>query len=221
MYKGSKNGAGTYQTIINWLPPHEVYIEPFLGSGAILNNKKPASKRNIGIEIDPATIAKFSYNSCAEIINDCGITYLKELPKDRKDILIYADPPYPKQSIKSEKNLYGHIMTNKEHEKLLEILLSMKSRVAISTYKNDIYSDMLSSWNCIEYKSMTRQGLATELLYMNYPKPIRLHDYGFLGQNFTDRQRIKRKIKRHVNVLDRLPILERNAILDGINRQSY
>ena len=31
-YPGGKNGAGIYQRIINHMPPHETYIEAFLGS---------------------------------------------------------------------------------------------------------------------------------------------------------------------------------------------
>jgi hypothetical protein len=33
-YPGGKNGLGVYQAIINRMPPHQVYIEPFLGLGA-------------------------------------------------------------------------------------------------------------------------------------------------------------------------------------------
>jgi hypothetical protein len=32
-YPGGKGGAGVYQMIINQIPPHRVYIEPFLGGG--------------------------------------------------------------------------------------------------------------------------------------------------------------------------------------------
>jgi hypothetical protein len=42
VYAGGKNGAGVYQTIINLMPPHDVYIEPFLGGGAIMRQKRPA-----------------------------------------------------------------------------------------------------------------------------------------------------------------------------------
>ena len=52
-YPGGKGGV--YQKLINLMPPHEVYIETYLGGGAVIRNKKPA-KRNIGIEIDPNTM---------------------------------------------------------------------------------------------------------------------------------------------------------------------
>jgi hypothetical protein len=54
-YPGGKNGAGVYQTLINRMPPHTTYIEPFLGSGAIMRLKRPAHV-NIGIDRDPAVI---------------------------------------------------------------------------------------------------------------------------------------------------------------------
>ena len=42
-YPGGKRGAGVYQTIINLMPPHDVYIEPFWGGGAIKRQKRPGA----------------------------------------------------------------------------------------------------------------------------------------------------------------------------------
>lgn len=88
--------------------------------------------------------------------------------------------------------------------------------VAISTYDNPLYSKMLKGWNCIEISTATRQGPATELLYMNYPTPKKLHDYRYLGKNFTDRQRIQRKIKGKINQLLKLDPLESMAICEAV-----
>lgn len=54
-FPGGKAGAGTYQTIINQIPPHAVYIEPFLGAGAILRHKRPAA-RSCAVEIDGSVL---------------------------------------------------------------------------------------------------------------------------------------------------------------------
>jgi DNA adenine methylase len=51
-YPGGKAGDGVYQRIINLMPPHRVYIEPFLGGAAILRMKRPASL-NVAIDRDP------------------------------------------------------------------------------------------------------------------------------------------------------------------------
>jgi site-specific DNA-adenine methylase len=65
-YPGGKNGAGVYQTLINHMPPHTTYIEPFLGSGAIMRLKRPA-RVNIGIDLDPEVIAQWQARIVASI----------------------------------------------------------------------------------------------------------------------------------------------------------
>jgi DNA adenine methylase len=56
-YPGGKGGAGVYQTIINGMPRHEVYVEPFLGGGAVMAAKRPAGL-NIGVDLDAEVIAQ-------------------------------------------------------------------------------------------------------------------------------------------------------------------
>ena len=59
-YLGSKNGPGVYQVIINLMPPHDLYVEPFFGSGSLML-KKPPSSVHIGVEIDPDAVNQFDY----------------------------------------------------------------------------------------------------------------------------------------------------------------
>jgi hypothetical protein len=54
-YPGGKGGAGVYQTIINQMPVHATYIEPFVGGGAIMALKRPA-QWNIGIDLDAEAV---------------------------------------------------------------------------------------------------------------------------------------------------------------------
>ncbi len=58
-YPGGKAGSGVYQKIINQIPPHNVYIEPFLGGGAILRFKRPAPTASIGIDADETALTRF------------------------------------------------------------------------------------------------------------------------------------------------------------------
>lgn len=215
-YPGGKNGAGTYQEIICQFPPHRRYIELFLGSGAIINRKKPALE-NYGVELNRSTIDKFTYTSAATIIHADVYTWLQE---NRhlidKHTLIYLDPPYPLDAIKSQLPLYEKHLSDENHHHLLRILLELPAMIVISSYENEIYNSHLKNWRKHFYQNTTRQGLATECLYMNYPEPTELHDYNFLGKNFTDRQRIKRKITREIKKLLALPALERNAIISEI-----
>jgi hypothetical protein len=43
-----------------------------------------------------------------------------------------------------------------------------------------------------------------------------LHDYRYLGEDFRERERIKRKKQRWVNRLHTMPTLERRALLNAI-----
>ncbi|HKJ76126.1 MAG TPA: DNA adenine methylase, partial [Gammaproteobacteria bacterium] len=59
----------------------------------------------------------------------------------------------------------------------------------------------------------TRGGPRTEALWLSFPAPLELHDYRFLGRDFTDRQRIKRKRARWRRRLQDMEPQERYAIL--------
>src|SRR4051812_1634408 len=61
-YPGGKSGSGVYQALINLIPPHSVYVEPFLGGGAVMRCKLPA-RLSIGIDLDPDVIAGWSTSS--------------------------------------------------------------------------------------------------------------------------------------------------------------
>ncbi len=54
-FTGSKNGAGVFQRIISWMPPHDLYIEPFAGRAAVFRRKRPA-RYSVLIDSDPTAI---------------------------------------------------------------------------------------------------------------------------------------------------------------------
>jgi site-specific DNA-adenine methylase len=199
------------------MPPHKNYIELFLGSGAVIRNKRPAAV-NIGVDRDRSLIDIFNYpremtfydQGCFEFLANNYIQY-------RKDTYIYADPPYLFDTRFSDRPMYKYEFTDEDHERLLKELVKLDCMVSISGYESKLYNERLKGWRKVFYYQVDRAGRRRkECLYCNYPKPEQLHDYGHLGQDFTERQRIKRKINRHVNRLLSLPTLERNAILNAI-----
>jgi DNA adenine methylase len=213
---GGKGGNGTYQSIINKIPPHERYIELFLGSGAILNNKKPAQE-NIGVEIHSGTIARYTYPAEARIFQDDVFGWCEAYWNlFTEDTFVFLDPPYPLGSRKNKTEVYANELSDQQHEDLLQLIKTMPAMVGITTYENPIYQHHLKDWNLYTFYSMTRRGLAKEFYYFNYPEPTALHDYQYLGKDFTDRQRIKRKIQREIAKLKHLPPLERAAIIQAV-----
>lgn len=79
-YPGGKNAAGTFQKIINIIPPHKTYIELFLGSGAIMRLKRPA-ETNIGCDLSAKAIRNFNkpdwWNSNCHLIQGNAIELIK------------------------------------------------------------------------------------------------------------------------------------------------
>lgn len=80
-YPGGKSGAGVFQTLINEIPPHAVYVAAFAGHDAIARHKRPA-ERNILIDLDPEPLdwwaeysrdpdAGFSDSSCRLELHNC------------------------------------------------------------------------------------------------------------------------------------------------------
>lgn len=230
-YPGGKNGAGIYQRIINHMPPHETYIEAFLGSGAVLRNKRPA-RRNIGIDR-----SREALNLCLDLADDLGrelhlldgdalmllpILMKKEndhLLLDEPDTLIYADPPYLMETRKGGA-LYDFEMDVAAHERLLNILADARCMVMISGYRSPLYDWQLRQFTRIDYQANTRRGLVAESLWMNFKPPVALHDYRHLGGNYRERERIRRKKARWAAKIARMDRQERLAIMEVLTANS-
>lgn len=219
-YPGGKNGAGVYQTIINLMPPHQVYIEPFLGGGAIMRLKRPASL-NIGIDRDAAAVKKISAElatrgdsgSKFRILTGNGIGFLERHEFTGQE-LVYCDPPYLK-STRTSGDLYRFEMTDTQHARLLDVLKALPCAVMISGYYSDAYSQALANWNFHTFTGQTRGGPRTEWVWYNF-EPAALHDYRYLGTNFRERERIKRKKSRWLSRLNSMNQFERQALLCAI-----
>jgi DNA adenine methylase len=277
-YPGGKGGQGVFQSLINLMPPHDVYIEPFLGSGAVMRNKRPA-RLNIGLDLDPhavrmalspafapqlpaeasivgiaevrsllagtgerrrrapvfamvaaapgenggmrSTEASSGENgACSRIVLASGdaLSFLRDAQLGGAE-LVYCDPPYI-GSTRSERfrKLYEHeLATEEEHGRLLTILKRLPCRVMISGYWSTLYAEALAGWNHVQFGGISRGGKTTEHVWFNYPRPVELHDYRHIGSNCRERENLKRKIRRWTGKLQRMPLLERQALLSAIS----
>ena len=215
-YPGGKGGV--YQRLINLMPPHEVYIETHLGGGAVIRKKKLA-KKNIGIEVDPNTIKmwKRTYSKIDfELIHDDAVHYLESHYFTGKE-LVYCDPPYLRRVRRKHYPIFKYEYTMEQHEKLLEVIKSLPCMVMISGYESSLYGKSLKGWHTHSFQAATHHGMATEWIWMNYPPPVGLHDYRYLGDNFRERERITKRTKNWVARLKKMPVLERNALLSAMS----
>lgn len=128
---------------------------------------------------------------------------------------VYIDAPYLQDVRASQRPLYNHeFNTEEQHCELLQIALKLPCMVMISHYAHPLYTNTLSTWNTASYTTYTRSGRAVrEYLWMNYDQPTHLHDYSFIGNDYRQRETIKKKQDRWVENWAELPHLERRAIL--------
>lgn len=218
-YLGGKNGAGVFQTIINEIPPHDRLIVPFAGHCAIVRNIKPCQET---ILIDRDKIVKSKWiefikkNKPGNIrfIRGDGIEWIGQYHSAvTPGTVMYIDPPYLKNTRSYRYTKYKFDLDESDHRRLLNLIKNINCRVLISTYPNDLYKKELKNWRVKKYYSQTRSGKRLELLYMNFKNPNSvLHDYSFAGNNFRERERIKRKKNRFIERFNHLSSLEKNII---------
>lgn len=221
-YLGSKAASGVYQKIIAEMPPHDTYIETHLGGGAVMLRKPPA-KKNWGIDIDPETVEAFNQGNpdfldrlADTLFIDVGdaIEFLCRFDyASAGRVLIYSDPPYLHET-RSSSARYRHEYTVSDHHRLLQCLCSMPENVSVivSGYPSSVYDNALQGWRSKEFQAMTRGGVRTEKIWMNYQEG-RAYSHAFAGKDYNDRYRIKRKVQRWKEKFAALPPAERLAIM--------
>lgn len=217
-YPGGKNGYGSYQRIISQIPEHSVYVEPFAGSAAVYRHKKP-SEISLLIDKDPvAPCHHFPELVGLVVMCEDGIDWLADDgPGYSGNTFVYCDPPYLLSTRNSKRPLYNCEMSSVEHRRLLSIIKQLACPVAISGYMSEMYSRELQGWRVISWSSKTRGNKeSTEYLWMNYPEPNRLHDYRYLGEDYRDRERIRKKARRWNLNIDNMPRDDRMAVMAAI-----
>lgn len=231
-YPGGKEGAGVWQRIVNLMPPHDVYVELFAGGGAVLRNKEPAP-HEYAFDLDPDALIRLKQWAReaargATILNQDALSWLEEFVNDTEleppaaSWLFYADPPYPLSVRRTDRVRYYNELTDADHVALLGLLKKAGQRgvrVMLSGYRCALYDVPLADWYRVDYEAMTRGGvLVPESLWMNFPPPLELrHGYDVVGNNFRERERIKRKRRRWLANFSRLENTEREAIFSDLS----
>jgi DNA adenine methylase len=211
-YFGSKATSGLCQPIIALMPPHETYIESHLGGGAIMKRKLPAL-RNIGIDRNQRALEKFQCDYPVELVHGCAHRFLADFDYRGRE-LVYCDPPYLHSTRTSERR-YRFDYEERDHIELLRLLKSLPCQVILSGYPSHLYDQELPGWRSLELQVMNQAGVRTEKVWFNF-SPDRVHWARYVGKNFTDRQRIKRKAESWAKRYGALPPGERLAVLAAV-----
>jgi DNA adenine methylase len=242
-YPGAKNAPGVWQTIINNIPPHETFVEAFAGSAVITRRKRPATS-TIVIEGEAAAhaalvsafrqpnatlleqfaIAEVGQHECqlgaVRLVRGCAVEWLgKNGGSLSRRAVIYCDPPYL-GSVRADagRRYYRREFRDvADHCELLDVLNGLRGvPVLLSGRRCKLYDSLLKDWRRVDYQTSTHAGPVSESLWCNFDEPTELHDYRFLGRDFRERERIKRKVSRWRARLARMPILERQLLAAAI-----
>lgn len=232
-YTGGKSSPGTYHKIINQIPKHKIFIEPYWGGGSITTLMKP-SEINIGVDADPGTVQR--YGEIAKhnkrplnIVNnmfsrnrepqpgkinlfvDDGLNFVKKY-SGNPDVFYFVDPPY------LGYELYNYnLKTEAMHKELIDNLKRVKGKVMLCGYASELYFDLLAEWRLIAFEVRTRGGNRIEHLWMNYDKPKELHDYQYFGESSEERWNFTKRMKRTIEDFKKMPELERKAIFANLS----
>lgn len=236
-YPGNKSVLGLYQFIINRIPECNTMIEAFAGSGAITKKilSMASTVENDCWRLGSGQLVRTVLNDCNSgvcdqlkkafrsptvISNFPAVTVLNSLPPGSTDIFIYCDPPYKLSTRGSERRIYKHEMSDKDHFEFLQAAATVKANCMISHYECQMYDEGLPGWNKEKFKVSYHGQVKEECIYYNYPKPSKLLTYMYVGTDCWDRQRVTRKIERLVKKLNSLPALEKNAVLSRVINHS-
>jgi DNA (cytosine-5)-methyltransferase 1 len=137
---------------------------------------------------------------------------------DAREVFVYCDPPYLLSTRSYQRNLYNvEMKTPEEHAELLTLLRSLPCLVMLSGYASELYDTMLGDWRRVEFQAFTHYGKPrTEVLWMNYAEPTRLHDSRYWGKNYRERQSFTKVKKRMVARVAKMPVAKRWALLETL-----
>ena len=103
------------------------------------------------------------------IMNRDGISIIEKY--NNPDVFMYCDPPYHHSTRTSAR--YKQDLDNNAQIEFLNAVNQSKSKILISGYNNDIYSEYLKDWEEISFVVKTMSGKyekkeKTEVLWKNY-----------------------------------------------------
>lgn len=171
---------GSKWSIVDWIISYfpagyekMVYLEPFLGSGAVFFNKLPSAVETIN-DLDGDAATTRLRGDTTHLVQIERMDALRLIERyNNPDVLMYIDPPYVRSARKSGR-LYQYEMTDADHEQLLDLLTQSKAKIVLSGYKSALYDQQLHDWNKFTTMSQTTSTeMAEEYIWLNYDPPCR------------------------------------------------
>lgn len=214
-YPGGKNSC--FQRLINLIPPHNTYIETHLGSGAVMRRKRIADGPSIAFERDPRVVEKWRASGPLPFQLVCGdaLQCLNPAAFTGKEF-VYADPPYLPET-RRRARVYRFDYDENEHRRLLAWLLALPCPVMVSGYRSNLYDEQLGHWQRVDFQAKTHSGTRMESVWLSYV-PQELHDTRYLGDDFRERERLRRIRTRWMERFGKLKRAQQQYLLEALTK---
>ena len=120
---------------------------------------------------------------------------------DDVDALFYIDPPYLHDTRHNgSENCYKYEFTVAQHVSLLTLLKSLKGKVIISSYHNDLYAESLKSWKLYKKKTINdKRNTKIECLWVK--DNINVYSRGAAKAAYLKRSKTEKLIMQAINKL--------------------
>lgn len=93
---------------------------------------------------------------------------------DGPETLHYVDPPYM-SATRTRTGRYAYEMTEDDHRRLLNVLLTLQGKVVLSGYDNELYNSALQGWHKDSIKTISNMASPRlECLWLNYNPQLTL-----------------------------------------------
>ena len=205
-FGSTANDNGVWQRLINEIPPHDTFVALCMGKSKVLEKIRPAT-HTLGVDTSAFIldlIQQTVTDRSIELHKDSCIRFLKSYrwnPDSR--YVIFIDPPSLAQP------------SDFPHMELLGLLASLQGQFPNLYFlvyhpDNPIYNEVLSGWRKVTFS----QRMGTHAIYASQPiVKGRLHDYRYVGNNWQDRDALKKAVTRWVNTFTGMVEAEREAML--------
>jgi DNA adenine methylase len=98
---------------------------------------------------------------------------------DGADTLFYLDPPFLSgkgtDGRQKGNDYYRYDMSIEQHQEMLDVVVKLKGKCLISSFRSRMYQSALKGWHCVETgESVSAGRRRVDCLWMNYQPPAQL-----------------------------------------------
>lgn len=217
-YVGNKDFSNVIHFLINRLPKSNNYYSLFFGSGGLEQSDYTREAFFVCAEKDP-DCKDYLFSSTAIIKYNCYKKLIEDNVFTAEDF-IFADPPYIFSTRNSGSKYYKFEFDSRSHIEFLNYMISLNCKIMITHPECDLYNENLKGWSKEPFEYRGRNSWIKDCVYTNYNQSdIELLNFDALGEDFTDRQRIKRQRKNIVNKFINLDPLIRKAVIRDLKKE--